>query len=127
VAAVISDGGPARFKSSLVVWGQERGIPRPLGVVLARLALAGTSLRVGANQFHYEPVRWVGQIAPRPILFIHGDRDQYVPPADFAALVAAAGPTAEVWRVPEASHRTVDQIYPEEYRRRVGAFFNEHL
>ncbi|OIO96606.1 MAG: hypothetical protein AUK03_03685 [Anaerolineae bacterium CG2_30_64_16] len=127
VAAVISDGGPARLKTSLAVWAQERGIPSPLGVILARLALTFTSLRVGANQFRYEPLRWVGQIAPRPILFIHGDRDPYVPPRDFEALVAAAGPTAEVWRAPEAGHRTVDQLYPAEYRRRIVTFFDQHL
>jgi pimeloyl-ACP methyl ester carboxylesterase len=127
VAAVISDGGPARMRTSVAVWAGEHGVPRPLGVVLAWLTLAVTSLRLGANQFRYEPVRWVGRIAPRPILFIQGDRDQYVPDADFAALVAAAGPTAEVWRVPEAGHRTVDQLYPDEYRRRVVSFFEQHL
>lgn len=124
VHAVISDGGPARLKTSLTVWGQERGVPRPLADLLAWLTLVVTSLRLGANLFRYEPLRWVGKIAPRPILFIHGDHDQYLPSADFAALVAAAGPTAEVWRVPEAGHRTVDQLYPDEYRRRIVAFFD---
>jgi len=127
VRGVISDGGPARLKTSLAVWAQERGAPYPLGVILARLALTFTSLRVGANQFRYEPLRWVGQIAPRPILFIHGGRDQYVPPRDFEALVAVAGPTAEVWRVPEAGHRTVDQLHPEAYRRRIVTFFERCL
>jgi uncharacterized protein len=127
VRVVISDGGPARMRTALAVWAWEHGVPRPLGAVLAWLALTVTSLRVGANQFHYEPVRWVGRIAPRPILFIHGERDPYVPPADFAALVAAANEPREVWRVPEAGHRTVDQVHPEEYRRRVVAFFDQHL
>jgi fermentation-respiration switch protein FrsA (DUF1100 family) len=127
VQAVISDGGPASLKTALTVWAWERGVPRPLGAVLAWLVLAVTSLRVGANQFRYEPVRWVGRIAPRPILFIHGERDPYIPPADFDALVAAANEPKEVWRVPEAGHRTVDQVYPEEYRQRVVAFFEQHL
>ena len=127
VQAVISDGGPASLKTALTVWAWERGVPRTLGAVLAWLVLAVTSLRVGANQFRYEPVRWVGRIAPRPILFIHGERDPYIPPADFDALVAAANEPKEVWRVPEAGHRTVDQVYPEEYRQRVVAFFEQHL
>ncbi|MCX6029124.1 MAG: alpha/beta fold hydrolase [Chloroflexi bacterium] len=127
VRAVISDGGPARFKTALAVHGVELGVPQWLSAPLTWLTLAVTSLRVGANQFLYEPIRWVGKIAPRPILFIHGDRDQYVPPADFAALVAAAGPAAEVWRVAGAGHRTVDQVAPEEYRRRVLSFFEKHL
>jgi pimeloyl-ACP methyl ester carboxylesterase len=127
VAAVIADGCPARFRTALSVHGVELRQPAWLSAPLAWLALAVTSLRVGANQFAYEPVRWVGQIAPRPLLFIHGDHDQYVPPPDFDALVAAAGPTAEVWRVAEAGHRTVDQVYPEEYRRRVVGFFDRYL
>ena len=127
VRAVISDGGPARMRTALTVWAWERGVPRPLGAMLAWLALAVTSLRVGANQFHYEPVRWVGRITPRPILFIHGERDQYIPPADFDALVAATNEPKEIWRVPEAGHRTVDQVYPDEYRRRVVEFFERHL
>jgi fermentation-respiration switch protein FrsA (DUF1100 family) len=127
VRAVISDGGPARMRTALTVWAGEHGVPRPLGAVLAWLVLTATSLRVGANLFDYEPVRRVGRIAPRPILFVHGERDPYIPPADFDALVAAANEPKEVWRVPEAGHRTVDQVYPEEYRRRVVAFFEQHL
>lgn len=125
--AVVSDGGPVRMVTSLTVWGQERGIPGPLAAVMARVVLIATSLRVGANQFSYEPLRWVSQIAPRPLLLIQGGHDQYVPPADFAALQAAAGPTAQTWFVPDAGHRTADQLYPDEYRRRVVGFFEENL
>jgi pimeloyl-ACP methyl ester carboxylesterase len=57
----------------------------------------------------------------------HGERDPYIPPADSDALVAAANEPKEIWRVPEAGHRMVDQVYPEEYRRRVVAFFEQHL
>ncbi len=127
VAAVISDGGPARFRHALAAHAVELGVPQPLAAPFAWLTLAVTSLRVRANQFAYEPIRWVGRLAPRPILFIHGDRDQYVAPADFAALVAAAGLTAEVWRVAAAGHRTVDQVAPEEYGARVVGFFERHL
>ena len=125
--AVISDGGPARLLSATAAWGVERGAPRWLSTALAWLMIAVTSLRLRANLFRYEPVRWVGQIAPRPILFIHGDLDRYTPPADLDALVAAAGQPKEMWRVPEAGHRTVDQLDPQEYRRRVVAFFSRYL
>lgn len=125
VKAVISDGGPARLFSAMTSWGVERGAPRWLASALAWLTLAATSLRLRANLFRYEPIRWVGKIAPRPILFIHGERDQYLP--DFDALVAAAGQPKQVWRVPEAGHRTVDQLYPAEYRRRVVAFFDQYV
>lgn len=127
VHAVISDGGPARLISALTGWGMEKNLPRWLSVVVAWLTLAVTSLRLRANLFREEPVNWVGKIAPRPIFFIHGERDPYLPPDDFEALTAATNPPKEIWRVPEAGHRTVDQVYPDEYRRRVVAFFERNL
>ena len=125
IAAVVSDGGPARIKTALAEWGVERGISRRVSAPLAWLTVATTSLRLRANLFRYEPVRWVGRIAPRPILFIHGELDQYLP--DFDDLVAAAGPTAEVWRVPNAGHTKVSEVLHDEYPRRVIAFFERHL
>jgi pimeloyl-ACP methyl ester carboxylesterase len=127
VRAVVADGGPPRMLPAIAMRAQEMGFPEELSVPMAWLTLAVTSLRVRANLFRYEPLRWVARVAPRPIFFIHGDRDQYIPAAEFDALVAAAGPSTEVWRLSEAGHRTVDQVYPEEYRRRVVDFFARHL
>ena len=45
-------------------------------------------LTKGQTDAPIEPVRWVGHIAPRAILFIHGDRDQYC--SDIDDLYAAA-------------------------------------
>jgi len=125
IAAVVSDGGPARMRPAMAAWGVERGAPRWLSAALAWLTVVMTSLRLRANLFRYEPVRWVGRISPRPILFIHGGQDQYLP--DFEDLYAAAGPPKEVWRVPEAGHTKVSEVLPEEYRRRVIAFFDQYL
>ena len=127
VRAIVADGGPPRMLPAIAMRVQEMGFPEELAVPMAWLTLAVTSLRVRANLFRYEPIRWASRVAPRPIFFIHGDRDPYIPAAEFAALVAAAGPTAEVWRLSEAGHRTADQVYPEEYRRRVVDFFQRYL
>ena len=92
---------------------------------LAWLIVGMTSLRLGANLFHYEPIRWVGKISPRPILFIHGDHDQYLP--DFDQLYAAARQPKELWRLPEVGHCNASQYYPEEHARRVIEFFSRYL
>jgi len=125
IAAVITDGGPARMRSAMAARGVEWGAPRWLSVPLAWLTVAMTSLRLKANLFRYEAVRWVGQISPRPILFIHAGRDQYLP--DFDDLYAAARPPKEVWYVPEAGHTKVSELLPDEFQRRVIAFFDQHL
>jgi fermentation-respiration switch protein FrsA (DUF1100 family) len=67
----------------------------------------------------------VGKITPRPILFIHGEQDQYRP--DFDDLYAAAFEPKEAWRVPEAGHTTVSQVFPEEYQRKILVFFEQYL
>lgn len=125
ILAVVTDGGPARMRTAMTGWGVERGAPRWLASALAWLTIFLTSVRLRANLFRYEPVRWVGRISPRPILFIHGDRDQYCP--NFDELYAAAQPPKELWRVPEAGHTQVSEIWPEEYERRVIAFFDRFL
>ncbi|PWB49525.1 MAG: hypothetical protein C3F13_19185 [Anaerolineales bacterium] len=125
IKAVISDGGPARMRSAMTARGVEMGFPAWLARPIAWLIIGMTSLRLGVNLFNYEAIRWVGKISPRPILFIHGDQDQYLP--DFDELYAAAREPKEVWRVPEAGHTTVSQWYPEEHARKVNEFFSRYL
>ena len=127
VQAVISDGGFARLTTALAQGMREKGIPPGLCSSLAWLAVAVTSLRVGANLFQFQPVDWVGRISPRPILFVHGERDPYLPMAEFLELTSAAAQPKEVWSVPEAGHRAVDEQFPEEYLTRLQRFLNTHL
>lgn len=125
VEAVISDGGPARMRTAIAARGIEMGLPLWLTKLLAWLIISMTSLRLGVNLFQFEPIRWVGKISPRPILFIHGDHDQYLP--DFDDLYAAAKPPKELWRLPDAGHTTASQLYPQEHSRRVIEFFSRYL
>ena len=125
VEAVISDGGPARIRTAIAARGVEMGFPLWLTKPLAWLIISMTSLRLGVNLFRYEPIQWVGKITPRPILFIHGDLDQYLP--DFDDLYAAASTPKELWRLPDAGHTNASQLYPEEHTRRVVEFFSQNL
>jgi fermentation-respiration switch protein FrsA (DUF1100 family) len=125
VGAVISDGGPARLRSAVAGQAVTLGLPRWIGACLGWLAVATTSARLGVNLFRYEPLGWVGKIAPRPVLFVHGELDKYLP--DFDALFAAAGEPKEAWRVPDVGHVRVSDAYPDEFRRRVLDFFERTL
>lgn len=129
IRAVVSDGGFARLESALLGWGRERGknVPRGLARLLARLVITVAGWRLGARLPEADPIRWVGQIAPRPLLLVHGDLDPYVPIADVEALYATAGEPKELWRVAEAGHREVDKCRPAEYRERVIGFFERYL
>ncbi len=125
VEAVISDGGAARLTTGSGAWALERGFPAWVGRSLIWLFFAMTSIRIGANLLHYEPIRWVGQVSPCPIFFIHGDHDLYC--ADFDDLYAAAKEPKELWRLPEAGHTDASKLYPEEYAGRTIDFFGRYL
>ena len=124
VDVVVEDGAPARLRSALTARLVESHLPAWFALFLARLAIVGASLRMRANLFRYEPVRWVGRIAPRPLLIVHGELDQYCP--DFEDLLAAAHPT-EVWHLPGVGHVQASVVYPEEYRQRLVTFLNRYL
>lgn len=65
--------------------------------------------------------------APRPILFIHGERDSYIPVEQSQLLYdAAPGPKSQ-WVVPGAKHNQSVMVTPEYYAARTVAFLNEHL
>lgn len=128
IAAVVSDGGFARIEEAMVGWGRHMArLPTWLARPLARAVLTAAGWRLGLQLGEYDPVRWIGRISPRPVLLIHGDLDPYVTVEGVEALYRAAGEPKELWRVAKASHRRVGQHHPEEYRRRVVGFFQQHL
>ena len=92
-----------------------------LVLALTRLRLGGTDPREAS------PLDAVGQISPRPVLFIHGLDDPLVPPADQEALYAACGSPKTLWQVEGAGHREAMVVQPAAYRRRVVAFFEGAL
>lgn len=127
LVAVVSDGGFARIQPTLVRGVEARGLPAWLGSTLAPLILLITRWRLGCDLRAADPLKWIGQISPRPVMLIQGGRDVYVPQREAEALYAAAGNPKALWIVPEAEHRRVDKARPQEYISRVLAFFDRWL
>ena len=74
------------------------------------------------------PVKAVPRIAPRPLLFVHGDADDRVPVEHSRRLKALArGPADELWVVADAGHVLAFETQPEEYAARLLRFFGGHL
>ncbi|MGD9142924.1 MAG: alpha/beta hydrolase [Dehalococcoidia bacterium] len=75
-----------------------------------------------------KPYEAVPDIAPRPILFIHGEEDDFVP-IDHAHRLyeASENPDDFLWIVPGADHVKSYLTNPEEYISKVTGFYNEHL
>lgn len=95
------------------------------GYPLAGFATLGTA--VFANRVPPpDLVEQVGRIGPRPVLLIQAENgvggEQLNP-----IYRAAAGPTAELWRVPGSSHLGGYDAQPEAYEQRVSDFFDRAL
>jgi hypothetical protein len=66
---------------------------------VANNLVRGILARFGAWYFRaLEPARYVGRIAPRPLLLVNADRDELVPRASAERLLAAARPPVrQIW------------------------------
>ncbi|MDP2953499.1 MAG: alpha/beta fold hydrolase [Chloroflexota bacterium] len=51
------------------------------------------------------PVEWVGKVAPRPLLLLHGEADDVVPPQNAYTLFEKAGEPKALHILPGAGHR----------------------
>ena len=71
----------------------------------------------------YDPIDHVGEIAPRPVLFVHGAADELVPKEMTRELYQAAGENAELYLVEGAGHLDAYMTAPVEYPNRISRFF----
>ncbi len=70
---------------------------------------------------------YLRQIAPRPLLMIHGAADTYIRPDMARALFRHARQPCSFWLVPDAKHNLALLTNGTEYRARVLQFFEQHL
>lgn len=127
VRAVVADSGFAELQTILVTHMQHKRIPRSISFVISNFIVWVAGLCLGCSLPESNPLRWVSRLAPRPLFLIHGERDRSIPVSDARRLYEAAGQPKELWIAPNADHRAVDQLYPEEYMARVLAFFDQWL
>ncbi len=96
------------------------------------VALGWVSIRVGEwmSQGKVAAVRavdYVGRFAPRPLLIIYGELDDYLPPDHPQRLFDAANEPKELWLAPGSAHAMARLDHPREYVQRVQAFFGRYL
>ena len=95
----------------------------PLGWVSIRL---GEWISQG-NMAAVRAVDYVDRLAPRPLLLIYGEMDDYLPSDHRQRLFDAANEPKELWLAPGSGHAMARLDYPREYVQRVQAFFGRHL
>jgi pimeloyl-ACP methyl ester carboxylesterase len=67
------------------------------------------------------------RMIPRPMLFIHGERDSYIPVEQSRLLYALSAQPKYLWIVSGAKHNQSVALRPTEYSRRTVQFFDRYL
>ncbi|MDB5351039.1 MAG: putative lysophospholipase [Planctomycetota bacterium] len=81
-----------------------------------------TQMRLGRRFADVE--RAIASIGPRPIMMIHGEKDNYIGPEIAESLFALASSPKEFWLVPGAKHNRCREVDPAGYRARIDSFFS---
>lgn len=124
IAAVVADSPFATMRDVVAFAYQRRRLPaRPI----VDLADVVTRWRYGYPFQAVRPLDVVGQIAPRPLLLIHGTADQTIPVEHSHRLYEAAGEPKQLWIFEGAAHCAGYFIDRPAYVGRVVQFFNEAL
>ena len=127
MAAVVADS-PFAKATDLIV--QETARKTPVPADLVPIFLPGA--RLLADQLHgidlgdLRPERDVTRLA-YPVLVIHGDADTRIPIEQGQRVASAAPAGSELWIVPGADHTDAYKVAPDEYVRRVLAYFDARL
>lgn len=128
IRAVVSDS--AYFDITPIL---EREIPLQGGMpaIFTPGAFVVAQALYGVNFYNVRPVNAIGNIAPHPVLLIHGAADDYIPPSHMErlAMAGSARPNAhiETWLVPGAKHAQSFNVLGAAYVTRVVAFFTVAL
>jgi pimeloyl-ACP methyl ester carboxylesterase len=72
-------------------------------------------------------VKAIRRMSPRPMYFIHGERDSYLPVELSRLLYALAPQPKHFWAAPRAKHNQAVTMHPEKYARLTVSFFDRHL
>src|SRR5262249_23531995 len=120
IGAVITDCSFADIRPVMDrEWKRITGLPH---IFMPATPLA-SQLLLGIDMGTSRPKEVIGQIAPRPMLLIHGQDDRLVPVVHAWTLKAAL-PAADLWIIPGAHHVGGIKVDPDGFMRRIGDFFD---
>ena len=84
-----------------------------------------SELRMGVDFDQVAPDKIIGKISPRPIFLIDDLEDDLTPKDSVEVLYEAAREPKALWQIPDCPHDLGYECAPEEYERRVLAFWRD--
>ena len=124
IDAVVADSSFADLNDII---GQEFSMRTKAPKFLLHPILFMIKIMYGVDFTAIRPVEVVSKIAPRPILFIHGEADDMIPVEHSQRLLEASqNPGNSLWLVP-GGHTSAYYDFPTEFMERVTDFFDAAL
>jgi dipeptidyl aminopeptidase/acylaminoacyl peptidase len=124
VCAVVADSAFATLEGAVA--HRMAGLHFPV-LQLYRLSMRTAERLCGGRVAAVRPVDAARRLADRPVLLIHSTVDDVVPYDHARDLDAALAGPHELWTLDGVEHAMARFHAPEEYLRRVTAFFARHL
>jgi fermentation-respiration switch protein FrsA (DUF1100 family) len=116
IRAIVADSVPSTLHGALQAYVR----PRILQPFFRYFAERETGLSIELVR----PVDQIADISPRPVYIIQGTADSHIPAGSAQQLYDAAGKPRLLWLEPDAEHLGTYLAQPDEYERRVIAFFD---
>ena len=104
-----------------------RVVMGPLGPQVAKPVLWWAKRWIAVEARDVSPVAAIGRIGPRAVLLIQGKRDLLVNWRDTVHMYDTAQEPRELWLLERSGHSRCLRDEPEEYARRMTAFFDRNL
>jgi fermentation-respiration switch protein FrsA (DUF1100 family) len=125
VKAVWSDCPFDSLQDAIAPRAAKRKYPLPSAVGVAVVSAVSLRARVRANEA--DPIKFVADIAPRPLYLVHGQADDDTTPMNSDKLFEKAKGPKEIWRTEGARHAESVTKYGTEYQQRALKFFDAAL
>jgi fermentation-respiration switch protein FrsA (DUF1100 family) len=122
IRAVVSEGNFYNLGHDIANTGGDNSL---LADFYYRVILFFYRFYTGVDAHLISPIDAIGDISPRPVLLIFGERE--VANGHAHQQFAAAGEPKSLWIVPGVGHGGYIQTWPDEYESRVIGFFDEAL
>jgi fermentation-respiration switch protein FrsA (DUF1100 family) len=125
VKALVSDCDYATTLSAFQAAISSVWVPQPALIGAAALEIADGQL--GIRMEDAQPLNELPGVAPRPVLFIHGEQDPFIFPDNSKILYANYQGPKELWICPKALHGDSDTTDADGWRRRVRGLLDRTL
>jgi alpha-beta hydrolase superfamily lysophospholipase len=127
IAAIVADSPFARLRWAVAEVARMRGYPAWVTPPMAYLGVLATALRLRYPVRAFDPIEVVDRIAPRPLLLLHGEKDEVIGARHSRLLFERAGEPKELWVLSGLLHcRGLDDAC-DPYRERIQHFFDRWL